>query len=42
VFLNGRIESEIEGSAMSVEAVTLASSMAVSPGDHGAAQAGRH
>lgn len=42
VFLNGRIESEIDGSAMSVEAVTLASSMAVSPGDHEAARAGRH
>ena len=42
VFRNGKIESEIEGSAMSVQAVTLASSMAVSTGDPEAARAGRH
>ena len=42
VFRNGKIESEIERSAMSVEAVTLASSMAVSTGDDELARAGRH
>lgn len=42
VFRNGMIESEIEGSAMSVEAVTLASSMATSNTGQDALQAEGH